>query len=103
MEILAVIEGLKRIKYKCNVTVFTDSAYVYNAFSQNWLTNWQQNNWKNSSKKEVLNKDLWQELLFEVNKHNVIWEKVKGHADNEFNNECDKMATNEVKTFLKNK
>lgn len=102
MEILAVIEGLKRIKYKCNVTVYTDSAYVYNAFTLGWLNTWQQNNWKNASKKPVLNKELWEELFYLTQQHNVTWQKVKGHADNKYNNECDKMATNEVKEYLKN-
>ena len=101
MEILAVIEGLKRLKYKCSVTVFTDSAYVFNAFTQNWINSWQANNWKNSSKKEVLNKDLWQELIELTLKHEVKFEKVKGHSDNIYNNECDKMATNEIKEHVK--
>lgn len=103
MEITSVIEGLKRLKYRCSVTVLTDSAYVYNAFTQNWLNTWQQNNWKNSAKKDVLNKDLWEELLLETQKHEVTFQKVKGHSDNIYNNECDLLATTEVKNYLKNK
>ncbi len=103
MELQAVIEGLKRIKYKCNVTIYTDSAYVHNAFSLNWIENWVKNDWKNSTKKPVANVKEWQELLSLVNKHNVSWVKVKGHADNVYNNECDKMATQEVKNYLNNK
>ncbi len=96
MELTAVVEGLKKLKEKCDVTIYTDSAYVSNAFLNGWVENWQKNNWKTANKKEVLNLDLWKELLNEMLKHNVSWVKVKGHADNEFNNLCDKLATGEI-------
>lgn len=101
MELNAVVEGLKKIKSKANVTIYTDSAYVHNAFAQDWIGLWLRKNWKNSENKPVANKDLWQELIALVNKHNVTWVKVKGHADNEFNNKCDKIATDQVAQFIK--
>ena len=103
MEITAVIEGLKKLKEPCDVTIYTDSAYTMNAFDLGWLENWQQNNWRNAQKKEVLNKDLWQELLAQMEKHNITWVKVKGHSDNKYNNICDKLARAEVDKYLATK
>lgn len=92
MELTAVIEGLKLLKYPCNVQVYSDSAYVVNAFKQNWIENWIKNNWKTADKKDVKNKELWQDLINLTKVHNVTFNKVKGHSDNEFNNRCDELA-----------
>lgn len=97
MELTAVIEGLRKLKENCKVTIYTDSAYVCNAFENGWIENWKANNWKTSNKKDVLNKDLWLNLMWELSKHEVKWVKVKGHSDNELNNLCDKLAVNEIK------
>lgn len=97
MELTAVIEGLRKLKESCKVTIYTDSAYVCNAFENGWIENWKANNWKTSNKKDVLNKDLWLNLIWELSKHEVKWVKVKGHSDNELNNLCDKLAVNEIK------
>lgn len=96
MELLAVIEGLKALKTSVDVTVYTDSAYVHNAFTEKWLDNWQKNDWKNAGRKAVQNKDLWLELLRLSSLHRVSWVKVKGHSNNELNNRCDFLATNEI-------
>lgn len=96
MELLAVIKGLIALKETCNVEVYTDSAYVFNAFTQDWIKNWEQNGWVNSSKKQIANIDLWKQLLQLTNIHNVHFNKVKGHSDNELNNLCDKLATSEI-------
>lgn len=96
MEITAVIKGLELLKEPCKVNLYTDSAYVSNAFLLGWIENWQKNNWRGSDKKEVKNKDLWLNLLELTTKHSVTFIKVKGHADNEFNNLCDKLATGEI-------
>lgn len=95
MELTAVIKGLEALKEECNVDIYSDSAYVVNAFLQDWITNWQNNGWK-SKKGIVLNIDLWQRLIELTKKHNVTWHKVKGHADNEFNNRCDALARGEI-------
>ena len=96
MELTAVIEALKLLKYPCKVNVYSDSAYVVNAFLQHWITNWQKNNWKTADKSDVKNKELWQELLQLTQTHEVKFIKVKGHADNEFNNRCDELARNAI-------
>ncbi|MDD4816096.1 MAG: ribonuclease HI [Clostridia bacterium] len=100
MELLAVIKGLSALKEKCEVHIFSDSAYIVNSFEQNWIKNWVKNDWKNSNKKPVLNKDLWEQLIELTAKHKVVWHKVKGHADNELNNRCDELATTEAKKYL---
>jgi len=97
MELLAVIEGVKAINKPCNLTIYTDSAYVFNAFDQNWIGTWQNNGFKNSQKKEVANKELWLELINILQIHKYKFVKVKGHADNEYNNICDKLATTAIK------
>jgi len=97
MEITAVIEGLKLLKYPCEVEVYSDSAYVVNAFNQKWIEGWKKNGWKNSNKEEVKNRELWEELDSLVNTHNVTFIKVKGHSDNELNNRCDELARNAIK------
>ena len=103
MEIMAVIEGLSATEMGATVKVYSDSAYVVNAFNQSWLTNWIKNGWKTSNKKEVLNQELWKELIQLSRIHNIHWNKVKGHSDNELNNRCDELARNEVEKILKNK
>ena len=97
MELLAVIKGLSALKEPCEVNVYSDSQYVTDAFNQDWINAWQANGWKTAGKKAVKNVDLWQELLNLINKHKVTFIKVKGHADNEYNNRCDKIAVEEYK------
>lgn len=92
MEITAVVEALKCLKVESDVQVYSDSAYTVNAFNQGWIYNWMKNGWKTSGKEPVKNKELWQELYALTKKHKVEFIKVKGHADNEFNNRCDEMA-----------
>lgn len=99
MELMAVIMGLRAIKEPCNVEIYSDSAYTVNAFKEKWLESWQLNNWRNSQNKPVKNADLWQELLDFCDTHTISWHKVKGHADNEYNNRCDFLATNEIVKF----
>lgn len=97
MELTAAIEGLKALKYPCDVELYSDSSYLVNAFANNWIDGWKLNGWRNSSKEEVKNRDLWEELTGLAGVHKVRWIKVKGHSDNEYNNRCDKLATGEIK------
>ncbi len=92
MEVLAVIEGLKRLKYPCIVDVYSDSAYTVNAFANGWIYAWKKNGWKKADKKPVSNVDLWEELYSLTKIHEVTFHKVAGHADNELNNRCDELA-----------
>ncbi len=97
MELMAAINSLEALKVKCLVDLYTDSAYLCNAFTQNWITNWQRNGWVTSSKKPVENKDLWEKLIRLSKIHSINWIKVKGHAENELNNYCDMLARREIK------
>jgi len=85
------------LKEPCEVSVYSDSAYLVNAFRKGWLDSWQRRNWIKSDKKPVENMDLWQELLKYTAVHRIEWIKVKGHADNPYNNRCDALATGEIK------
>ena len=99
MELAGVINGLRALKRPCKVTIYSDSAYVVNAFNQNWLAKWMTNGWKNSAKAEVANADLWKELAVLTATHQVTFSKVKGHADDELNNRCDELAVAESRKF----
>ena len=97
MELFSVIQGLSQLKEPCKVFVYSDSAYVVNAINQGWLKSWENNLWKNKSKDDVKNIDLWKVLLLKMEEHDVEFIKVKGHSDNEYNNMCDKVAREEIK------
>ena len=97
MEVTAVIEALKCLKVESTVQVYSDSAYTVNAFKQGWIYNWIKKGWKTASGETVKNQELWKELYELTKKHKVEFIKVKGHADNEFNNRCDELARSEIK------
>lgn len=92
MELTAALEALRKLKQPSRVKLYTDSAYLANCFKQKWYVNWEKRGWRNSRGEPVENKDLWQELLREVRKHEVEFIKVKGHSDVELNNRCDELA-----------
>ena len=83
------------------VDLYTDSAYLCDTFVKKWIWNWVRNGWQTSAKKPVENKDLWVELLDLYRFHKISFHKVKGHADNPYNNRCDKLATDEVAKLKK--
>ena len=85
------------LKQPCRVKLYSDSAYLVNAFLQRWLVSWQKNNWLKSDKKPVENQDLWKILLELTKTHDVTFIKVKGHASNVENNRCDQLATGSIK------
>lgn len=97
MELTAAVEGLRALKKPCNVRLYSDSAYLVNAFKNKWLDKWQKNGWQTAKKEPVENQDLWRKLLELAEIHNVEWIKVKGHGDNEYNNRCDKLAVAAIK------
>ena len=96
MELMAPIMALKKIKEESEITIFTDSKYVKDGIT-GWIKKWKLNNWKNSNKKPVKNKDLWIKLDNSCQKHKVKWKWVKAHAGNELNNLVDEMAVSETK------
>lgn len=99
MELYAAIAALALLKEPCEVELYSDSAYLVNAFNQHWLDNWQRNGWRNSKKDPVENQDLWQELLRLTGAHRVRFIKVKGHADNPRNNRCDELAREAIQEY----
>ena len=91
MELMAVIKGLSSLKEPCCVTITTDSQYVKNGMTS-WLQGWKRNNWRTSSKAPVKNKDLWQELDIQCQRHQITFKWVKGHAGHPENERCDELA-----------
>ena len=92
MELTAVIEALRLVKHPCKIKLYSDSAYVVNAFLQGWIYNWVKKNWKTADNSPVKNKELWEELYGFTKIHEIEFIKVKGHSDNEYNNRCDELA-----------
>ena len=91
MELSAAINAILYFKEKESLEIFTDSKYVKDGIEK-WIHKWKQNGWKTSNKKPVKNIDLWKKLDEEINRHNVKWNWVKGHADNEYNEKADFLA-----------
>ena len=96
MELKAALEGLSALKEPCAINLSSDSSYLVNAFVQGWVYGWQKNGWQTSKKEDVKNIDLWEAILEKCKIHNIKFIKVKGHADNEYNNRCDALATGEI-------
>ena len=92
MELMGVISALSALKEPCIVELWSDSKYVIDALEKGWALGWRKRGWVKSDKKPALNPDLWEQLLTLTEKHEMHYHWVKGHADNEKNNRCDKMA-----------
>ena len=101
MEVLAVIVGLKQLKYPCKVEIYSDSAYTVNAFVNGWIYAWKKSGWKKADGKAVSNVDLWEELYSLSQTHEITFHKVAGHADNELNNRCDELARKAITELRK--
>ena len=99
MELTAAIVALRKISKEDVAEIFTDSTYLRNAFTQNWLANWKRNGWKSANKQAVKNQDLWLTLDELISTHNVKFNWVKGHAGNSLNERCDKLARKTAETF----
>jgi ribonuclease HI len=91
MELTAVIEALRQLTRPCRVSVTTDSQYVVKGMTE-WIVGWQRKGWKNSKKEPVLNRDLWEALLEQSQRHVVQWNWVRGHAGHAENERCDLLA-----------
>lgn len=92
MEIMAAVEGLRALQRPCAVTLFSDSAYLINCLKQRWYVKWRSNGWRNAAGAAVANRDLWEALLEQMERHRMTVEKVKGHAGHAFNERCDLLA-----------
>lgn len=92
MEIMAAIVGLQSLKSKCKVKIYSDSQYLVNGIMEGWAERWRANGWKRNKKDKAINADLWQQLLDLCAQHEVIFEWVKGHADNPENERCDELS-----------
>ncbi len=99
MELTAVIEALRELKEPCEVKLTTDSKYVCDAINKGWLYSWGKKGWKKADGKKALNVDLWQQLLEQLQIHNVEFIWVKGHAGHKYNEICDTLAVNEYKAL----
>jgi ribonuclease HI len=91
MELRAVIEALTALKRPCPVTLHVDSSYVMNGM-QKWIHGWKRNGWRTADKKPVKNADLWRELETQVERHDVRWVWVRGHAGDPGNERADQLA-----------
>ena len=100
MELTAVIKGLQALKYPCHVTLTSDSKYVLDAIRLGWAERWKKNNWMRNKKEKALNPDLWEALLLELDRHEMEYVWVKGHAGHPQNERCDEMAVAESKKFI---
>ena len=89
---MAAIAGLEALNEPCRVTLFTDSQYLRNAVEKKWLTGWQRNGWKTAAKKPVKNKDLWERLQKQLDRHAVTLNWVRGHNGHPENERCDELA-----------
>ncbi|MGD1075351.1 MAG: ribonuclease HI [Thermodesulfovibrionales bacterium] len=100
MELLGVISALEALKQPCRVRVSTDSTYVVKGMTE-WVGGWIRKGWRNSQKKEVLNRDLWERLLKASERHEIAWVWIKGHNGHRENERCDEMAREEIKRCKK--
>ena len=99
MELSGVIAALQALKEPCVVELYSDSKYVIDALDKGWAQGWRKKNWIKSDKKPALNPDLWETLLDLTARHEMHYHWVKGHADNEYNNRCDRLAVSERDKF----
>ncbi|MDY5931670.1 MAG: ribonuclease HI [Candidatus Ornithospirochaeta sp.] len=99
MELTAAIKALEMLKYPCHVTLYSDSKYLIDSITKGWVFSWEKLGFRKKGK-EVPNTDLWISLLRLIRTHQVDYVWVKGHAENEYNNRCDKLAVAESRKFL---
>lgn len=95
MELMAAIETLKVLQDKSSIKIYTDSKYLQNGINK-WLAGWKTNGWRTAAKKDVKNKDLWQQLDALTQKHSITWAWVKGHSGNEGNDKADELANKAI-------
>ena len=100
MELQAAVEGLRALKVPCRVAVFTDSVYLRDGITK-WIYRWKENGWKTAGKKPVKNRDLWEDILDVSRMHHIDWHWLKGHDGDPLNEECDRLAREEIANIRK--
>lgn len=99
MELLGVISALELLKEPCSVDLYSDSKYVVDGITKGWAKGWRARGWVKSDKKPAKNPELWGRLLDLLDRHEVRFHWVKGHADNPYNNRCDELAVAEYQKY----
>jgi len=99
MEMRAALEGLVAVPGRRRVHLFSDSAYVVNCFREGWWERWERKGWVNAGNKPVANRDLWERLLAETRRHEVVWHKVRGHSGDPLNERADALARAAIATL----
>ena len=99
MELTAVIEGLSALKFGCAVTLVSDSKYVIDAITKGWVYSWKAKGWRKADNSPALNVDLWEKLLVQLDRHQMTYQWVKGHAGHPENERCDQMAVAQCQRF----
>ncbi len=97
MELIGAIAGLEALTRPCRVRVTTDSEYVKKGMTE-WIEGWVKRGWKNTQKKPVANRDLWERLLELADQHQVEWHWVRGHDGHAENERCDALARAAIET-----
>ena len=92
MELMAAIEGLAAIPRRRKIQLHTDSAYVMNCFRDRWYERWERSGWLGAGKRPVANRDLWERLIAQTRRHEVVWTKVRGHSGDPLNERADALA-----------
>ena len=99
MELTGLLEALRQLKEPCDIDLYSDSQYVINGLEKGWAKGWRARGWVKSDKKPAKNPELWGRLLDLLDKHEVRFHWVKGHADNPYNNRCDELAVGEYQKY----
>jgi ribonuclease HI len=96
MELQAAIEGLRNLKQRCAVELYTDSQYLKNGMEQ-WMAKWKRNGWRTAARQPVKNADLWEQLDAEAGRHAISWHWVRGHDGHVENERCDYLANEAIR------
>ncbi len=99
MELMAAIVGLEALKEPCFVSLTSDSKYLVDAVEKKWLENWQKRGWRKADGSPALNRDLWERLQIQLDRHTVTFHWIKGHAGHPYNERCDRLAVESIEKF----
>ncbi len=99
MELVAAIEALTALKRRCVVELYTDSQYLRRGVTE-WMEDWKKRDWRTAAKKPVKNRDLWEALDRQLDRHEIIWHWVKGHSGDPGNEQADALANAAIDEML---